>query len=69
MLLANDLHGDSRARRTSPHPALTSQGGGEVAPDPHDQSGTKAANPEFELRVDLNNPNNEYVPGQAPTSA
>ena len=31
---------------------------------PRDQSGTKAANPEFELRVNLNNPANEYVPGQ-----
>jgi hypothetical protein len=32
--------------------------------DPKDQSGTKSANPEFELQVDLDNPNNEYVPGQ-----
>jgi putative peptide zinc metalloprotease protein len=52
------------ASQTLSHPALTNQGGGEVAPDPHDQSGTKAANPEFELRVDLDNPGNEYIPGQ-----
>ena len=53
-----------QATKEIPHPALTSQGGGEVAPDPKDQSGTKSANPEFELRVELNNPNNDYVPGQ-----
>ena len=35
-----------------------------MTPDPRDQSGMKSANPEFELRVDLKNPNNVYVPGQ-----
>jgi hypothetical protein len=52
------------AARELPHPALTNQGGGDVAADPRDQSGTKSANPEFELRVDLKNPGNVYVPGQ-----
>jgi putative peptide zinc metalloprotease protein len=53
-----------QATKELPAQALTSQGGGEVAPDPKDPSGTKAQNPEFELRVDLMNPNNEYIPGQ-----
>jgi putative peptide zinc metalloprotease protein len=47
-----------------PNSALTNQGGGEVAPDPHDQSGMKAASPEFELHVNIDNAENEYIPGQ-----
>jgi len=64
VLFANSYWVTPGADRQVPHPALTSQGGGEVQPDPKDQSGMKSANPEFELRVDLSNPNNEYVPGQ-----
>jgi putative peptide zinc metalloprotease protein len=64
VLFANSYMVMPGATPSVPHPALTSQGGGEVQPDPKDQSGTKSANPEFELRVDLSNPNNEYVPGQ-----
>jgi putative peptide zinc metalloprotease protein len=47
-----------------PHPALGQQNGGSVALDPRDQTGTKAQSPEFQLWVDLANPENQFVPGQ-----
>ena len=64
VLLANSLTVIPGAQTQIPHPALTNQGGGDVTPDPKDQTGTKAASPEFELRVYMDNPGNEYVPGQ-----
>jgi putative peptide zinc metalloprotease protein len=63
-LPASDYEVTPGASAEIPHPALTNQGGGEVVADPKDPSGRKAANPEFELHVYLDNPNNEYVPGQ-----
>jgi putative peptide zinc metalloprotease protein len=64
VLFADSMTVIPGAKREIPNPALTNQGGGEVAPDPKDPTGTKAANPEFELQVYLTNPQNEYVPGQ-----
>ncbi len=52
------------ASQQIPHPALGAQNGGSVTLDPKDQTGTKAQSPEFELWVDLANPNNELIPGQ-----
>jgi len=42
-------------------------GGGEIAIDPKDPKGTKAAVPQFEVRVQLQNPDTRYLPGQRAT--
>jgi hypothetical protein len=47
-----------------PSKTLTQAGGGEVAADPKDQSGERAETNEFELRVEVNNPNDLYTAGQ-----
>jgi putative peptide zinc metalloprotease protein len=64
VIFANSLTVIPGAKKDIPNPALTNVGGGDVQPDPHDQSGTKAANPEFELQVYLTNPDKNYIPGQ-----
>jgi putative peptide zinc metalloprotease protein len=52
------------ASQELPHPALAAQNGGSVTLDPKDQTGTKSQSPEFQLWVDMANPNNELIPGQ-----
>src|SRR5207244_7900408 len=47
-----------------PSKTLTQAGGGEVAVDPKDQSGEHAETNEFELRVEVNNPQDLYTAGQ-----
>jgi putative peptide zinc metalloprotease protein len=47
-----------------PHPALTHVGGGDQQNDPHDQTGTKVQIPVFEVRLLLENPKLEHLPGQ-----
>ncbi len=47
-----------------PSKTLAVGGGGDITTDPRDQQGQFADVAEFEMRVDLANPNNVYVPGQ-----
>jgi multidrug efflux pump subunit AcrA (membrane-fusion protein) len=44
--------------------ALGHQGGGQIPNDPSDPHGRKALVPPFELRAELANPDQAYVPGQ-----
>ncbi len=44
--------------------ALTYAGGGDIAGDPSDKNGTKLLQPQFELWVDVENPELTYIPGQ-----
>jgi putative peptide zinc metalloprotease protein len=52
------------ASTTVPHPAVTHLGGGDQQNDPHDQNGTKVQSPVFEVRLRLENPKLDYLPGQ-----
>lgn len=45
-------------------PALTQAGGGAIPQDPTDPEQTKPIQPQFDLRVELANPQGDYVPGQ-----
>jgi hypothetical protein len=47
-----------------PHPILTHLGGGDQQNDPRDQTGTKVQIPVFEVRLLLENPHLEHLPGQ-----
>jgi hypothetical protein len=47
-----------------PSAAPSQAGGGEFAVDPHDPSGTKSQQPQFEVVVTVNNPDGRYSPGQ-----
>jgi len=47
-----------------PSKTLSVGGGGDITTDPRDQQGQFADVPMFEMRVDLANPKNIYVPGQ-----
>ena len=44
--------------------ALTHNGGGQNAPDPHDTKGTSTAELNYEARMVFANPNEHYFPGQ-----
>jgi putative peptide zinc metalloprotease protein len=54
----------SSAVSSLPHPSLTIAGGGELQNDPKDQTGKRATTDEFELRVELDNANDQYTSGQ-----
>jgi multidrug resistance efflux pump len=45
-------------------PALTQAGGGAIPQDPTDPEQTKPIQPQFDLRVELANPQGDFVPGQ-----
>lgn len=47
-----------------PHPSLTHLGGGDKQNDPKDQTGTRVAVPEFEVRIRVDNPQLANLPGQ-----
>ena len=47
-----------------PHASLAQAGGGEIAGNPRDASGKTPQTNEFELRVDVANPNDTYASGQ-----
>jgi len=47
-----------------PHKAVTHMGGGDQQNDPQDPSGTKVQIPVFEVRLRMENPNLEHLPGQ-----
>jgi putative peptide zinc metalloprotease protein len=47
-----------------PHPSITHLGGGDQQNDPSDQTGTKVQTPVFEVRLRLDNPTMQYLPGQ-----
>jgi putative peptide zinc metalloprotease protein len=63
-LSAKNLHVFNGAEQELPHPSLSPVGGGTVPVDPKDESGKKAAIPQFELRADIANPGSVYMPGQ-----
>ena len=46
------------------HPSLMYAGGGELAPDPSDQTGTKAASQQWQMKVRFGNPGERYLPDQ-----
>jgi multidrug efflux pump subunit AcrA (membrane-fusion protein) len=46
------------------HPSLGQAGGGDIAVDPHDPKGMHMQNPQFEARVKLENPNEQFYAGQ-----
>lgn len=52
------------ASTTVPHASQTHLGGGDMQNDPHDQTGTKVQIPVFEVRVRLENPKLDRLPGQ-----
>ncbi|HVT87282.1 MAG TPA: efflux RND transporter periplasmic adaptor subunit [Tepidisphaeraceae bacterium] len=47
-----------------PHRRLTQSGGGDIASDPHDQTGLKPLVPQFELNAVIANPDGLYYAGQ-----
>jgi putative peptide zinc metalloprotease protein len=47
-----------------PSPAPGVQGGGDIPTDPHDPSGAKPTQPQFEVVVTVDNPELRYAPGQ-----
>ncbi len=47
-----------------PHPSLMQPGGGDIAPDPSDPKGEHAAARQFEVRVQVANPNGRFYAGQ-----
>jgi len=46
------------------HPSLGLAGGGDIQVDPRDPKGMHMQNPQFEARVKLENPDEQYYPGQ-----
>lgn len=52
------------AREHLPSAAVSHQGGGEIAIDPRDPTGTKPMQQQFEVVVTVNNPDGRYSPGQ-----
>jgi putative peptide zinc metalloprotease protein len=57
----------TRIPAASPHVAhasMTHAGGGDQQNDPHDQTGTKVQTPVFEVRLRLDNPDEQYKAGQ-----
>ena len=57
----------TRIPAASPHVAhasMTHLGGGDQQNDPHDQTGTKVQTPVFEVRLRLENPDEQYKAGQ-----
>jgi putative peptide zinc metalloprotease protein len=48
-------------------PVLTHQAGGDIAPDPRDPEGRTAAQKQLPLRVIVENPDGEFLPGQRAT--
>jgi putative peptide zinc metalloprotease protein len=52
------------AMQELPHPAIGQSGGGDVPTDPRDPHGQRAAVDQFELQVDLANPNDLFASGQ-----
>ncbi len=52
------------AQNRLPHASMTQAGGGELEADPQDQSGRRGATNEFELRINIDNPNDLYTSGQ-----
>ncbi len=49
------------------HASLTYAGGGDLAPDPSDRSGTKTRVGQFQVRLILDNPGQVHLPGQRAT--
>ncbi|MDB5322752.1 MAG: peptidase family protein [Phycisphaerales bacterium] len=47
-----------------PHKSMTHAGGGDQQNDPSDQTGTRVQIPVFEVRLRLDNPSLQYLPGQ-----
>jgi hypothetical protein len=47
-----------------PHKSMTHAGGGDQQNDPSDQTGTRVQIPVFEVRLRLENPSLQYLPGQ-----
>ena len=46
------------------HPSLMYAGGGELAPDPSDRTGTTAATAQWQMKVRFGNPGERYLPDQ-----
>lgn len=46
------------------HPSLGPAGGGDIQVDPHDPKGLQMQTPQFEARVKLDNPDEQFYPGQ-----
>ncbi len=52
------------AMSSVPHASITHLGGGDQQNDPRDQTGTKVQVPVFEVRLRLENPTLQHLPGQ-----
>ena len=63
-LQARVLTRNPAASNNVAHPSITHLGGGDQQNDPHDQTGTKVQIPVFEVRLRLENPKLEHLPGQ-----